>query len=664
MKIINDFKVNSTIVNKIPLPVEKDGKLFWNPRPWQSVFSDASKREKYNALIAPPGAGKSMAIAMSCYDRLISDKNKKAIVVCPQRDIVSNYEEINFMLGKNAVSCKFKNNLNESNKQKSIYKFLTSKASRVNDRLFSCTHSSICLFFKSDLYKSLTDKEKKALNENVILWVDEAHHMSVREEIYNNEIEILNSSLADVVKELYNNGNSINFSSATPYRSDGSSLIDIELMNEFKFFNLDTLQHLEQNCIHLKSLDFNTVFYDDQKIDYPEAVADIFRQYELKPTIIYIPTTGSNNQYSNEEVSTDKKIKEVQDLINSLKVVEKEMGVKFVIKDLVTDNINGKDPREEYELQIKKENKKANAVNFQDALGKEITSPRPEINIIIAMRKFREGSDYAPLARIIEVGTNGSLTSRIQTTGRVLRDYHKKESVEIFSILKGTFKRYNDESKIKECIEETLKHMFISLMMENELATIPLSVTKRLGFRKGASWEKDIDDAEKALKIQSEIHKLALTDLANVGTSEEKWIVFEKLVEEVLDNNGITHKPTIRKCVKNLKMRWGIKVLQMKGVNYDGVTWNLIDKVDPRQLLEVYLSKSFEKREINRLYRTTGFGKANHVDMVLEGHHLTSKFKRLIDWKNPKSKEESDYVKKYHKIKFAYEIMKRERLLT
>ena len=662
MKIINDFKVNSTKENKIPLPVEENGKLFWSLRGWQLEAFKELKDEKYKFITAPPGAGKSMAMALLCHDELKNDMDKKAIVICPQRDIVSNYETINFIFDKENISCEFETNL-EDKKQEKLYGFFKRKGGSVNNRLLVCTHSLFSLFFNSDFYKKLSDKEKKELNEGMIYWVDEAHHLSVTEEIYNNEVEVSNSSLANVIKELHRNGNSINFSSATPYRSDGSSLIDMELMNEFKFFNLDTLQHLEQNCIHLKSLDFNTVFYDDQKIDYPEAVADIFRKYGLKPTIIYIPSTGSNNQYSSNEISTERKIQEAQDVIDTLRVVEGEMGVKFVIKDLVTNNVNGKDVREEYEIQIKKENKKANAVNFQDALGKEVTASMPEINIIIAMRKFREGSDYAPLARIIEVGTNGSLTSRIQTIGRVLRDYYKKESVEIFSILKGTFKRYNDESKIKQCIEETLKHMFISLMMENELATIPLSVTKRLGFRRGISWEKVIGH-EKALKVQSEIHKMALSRFANVGTSEEKWMVFEKLVEETLNNNGIIHKPTISKCAKNLKMRWGIKVLQMKGVNYDGVTWDLIDKVDPKELIEVYLSKSFEKKEIDRLYRTTGFGKANYVDMILEGHHLTIKLKRLLDWKNPKSKEESNFVKKYHKVKFSHEVMKREGLTS
>jgi hypothetical protein len=362
-------------------------------------------------------------------------------------------------------------------------------------------------------------------------------------------------------------------------------------------------------------------------------------------------------------VATERKIEEVQDLIKALEGVGKEMKVNLVIKNLVTDCVNGKDPREEYELQIKEENKKANAVNFQSALGERITSPIPEINIIIAMQKFREGSDYGPLARIIEIGANGSITNSMQTIGRVLRDYHQKEEAEVFNVLKGTFKSFNSEDEIKKNVEENLKHFFVSLMMENELSEIPLAVRKRLGFIKGLPWE-DIIGREESLKIQEEAYKLFITKLANVGSEQNKWMVFKGVIKKVLTANGYTNKAIVKKCTSSIMMRWGIKALQMKGVNYDEITWDLIDKVDPRELIETYLSKSFEKGEIENIRRTTGFGRPNLTDVVLITHHLTSKLNREIDWRNPKSKEEIDFVEKYRKVKFSYEVMERKGLVS
>jgi hypothetical protein len=175
----------------------------------------------------------------------------------------------------------------------------------------------------------------------------------------------------------------------------------------------------------------------------------------LKKTIVHIPNVNSRE-------STKDKIKEVEEIIDYLgdwQGIDPVTGFHLVkiadgrilkIADLVDDSDQGK---------------RAKVLNtLKDPAHK---NDRDHIDIIIALGMAKEGFDWIWCEHALTVGYRSSLTEIIQIIGRATRDAPDKDVATFTNLIAEPDA---SEEAVREAINDTLKAIAASLLMEQVLA--------------------------------------------------------------------------------------------------------------------------------------------------------------------------------------------------
>ena len=278
----------------------------------------------------------------------------------------------------------------------------------------------------------------KGVDDRLIA-IDEFHHVSANPD----------NKLGDHVRQLMARDKThIIAMTGSYFRGDAEAVLHPE--DESRFDTVTYTYYEQLNGYqYLKQLDIGYYFYAGS---YTDEIVQVLNPKEK--TILHIPNVNSRE-------STKDKIREVEHIIEELgewqgtdpstgfQLVKTADGTILKIADLVDD-----DPakRDKVSAALKDPDHKHN---------------RDRVDIIIALGMAKEGFDWIWCEHALTIGYRSSLTEIIQIIGRATRDAPGKTRARFTNLIAEPDAA---ESAVTEAVNDTLKAIAASLLMEQVLA--------------------------------------------------------------------------------------------------------------------------------------------------------------------------------------------------
>lgn len=389
--------------------------------------------EQYLLIKSPPASGKSRALMFIALDKLENQKLKQAIIVVPEKAIGASFHDE--PLSKYGFwadwQVKPKWNLcdapggDNGGKVDAVQKFLDSK-----DKILICTHAT---------FRFAADKFGIEVFDDRLIAVDEFHHVSANPD----------NKLGDRIRQLMARDKThIIAMTGSYFRGDAEAVLHPE--DESKFDTITYTYYEQLNGYqYLKQLDIGYYFYAGS---YTDEIMKVLNPKEK--TILHIPNVNSRE-------STKDKIREVEHIIEELgewqgidpktgfQLVKTADGTILKIADLVDDDPS---KRDRVATALKDPTQKHN---------------RDRVDIIIALGMAKEGFDWIWCEHALTIGYRSSLTEIVQIIGRATRDAPGKLRARFTNLIAEPDAA---ESAVTEAVNDTLKAIAASLLMEQVLA--------------------------------------------------------------------------------------------------------------------------------------------------------------------------------------------------
>jgi hypothetical protein len=389
--------------------------------------------EQYLLIKSPPASGKSRALMFIALDKLANQGLKQAIVVVPEKSIGSSFNDEPLSQSGFWADWHVEPKWNLCNapggdnggKVNSVGVFLES-----DDKVLVCTHAT---------FRFAVDKFGVEAFDDRLIAVDEFHHVSASPD---NKLGLhLGQFIArDRVHLVAMTG--------SYFRGDAEAVLAPQ--DESKFDSVTYTYYEQLNGYEfLKQLDIGYFFYSGAYADDILAVLD-----PAEKTIIHIPNVNSRE-------STKDKIREVEHIIEELgdwqgtdpvtgfQIVKTADGRILRIADLVDDDAA---KRDRVSAALKDPAQKNN---------------RDHVDLIIALGMAKEGFDWIWCEHALTVGYRASLTEIVQIIGRATRDAPGKTRARFTNLIAEPDAA---ESAVTEAVNDTLKAIAASLLMEQVLA--------------------------------------------------------------------------------------------------------------------------------------------------------------------------------------------------
>gem|GEM_PF-1016456 len=559
----------------------KDG--FFEMRTWQKRAFHALKEKRFMILNAPMGSGKSWLMCMLSVFKLKQDPSLRCIITVPQTVIASGFINGKFIMPDGGKKhWRIKNNLCSDSPDKGTInyfkKWLEQSSKEFADRIIISTHATLIA-----TYKKLKAENRLHLLDNLLLWIDEAHHIK---NVLADDLDgvVINNGLGEVVTYFLNYASNIQLglTTASFFRGDRASLLTDSMEEQFERFNLPYDEYLG-SMKYLKSFSFNFLLSGH---DYIQGINLLIGERKGKD-IIYIPHPVS--QYS-----TGNKYQEVNNIIGIY-------GDEFKTSQTGVTVIRGKE-RDLKILDLVSETQRKQKKNYLDSPTLKID--KDSLDTIITLGMFKEGANWIHADRCIIVGSRTSLVDVIQMVGRLFRDAPGKSHVEVIQVLPFSLDQAN-EQKFTENLNNYLKAIYASLLLENILNPVKIkaiSKTEKKDLLKNSdnndtdkktNWlSAELPDDAKQLALLEEIGN-SLLDItqSNKNVADDMptlYAEFQKVMPEILTNHGINeHHEEI------VKQIWGTLVrrtMQMQGIDVENIDFNIIQKMNPLGFLTRYTS--------------------------------------------------------------------------
>jgi hypothetical protein len=422
------------------------------------AFQDAH----YMLLVAPMGSGKTISICFTSADKMRRDPSLRTVIAVPQTIIADGFDVAHVLRMPDGTVLEWDaNNLcgaPATNKVASVIDFLQS-----DNRILICTHATLVA-----VYRQLKASDQLDLFRNLLLWIDEAHHMR------NSEIEGLDeidsNGIGELVRMLSQNPTvQIGLATATPFRGDRLSIFG-GMEDRFVQHVLPYDEYFK-TLQYLKSFSFDFVLSADISVDVGKLAL------RARKDIVYIPSPqtkcakdwfGCKKQQSEAIIAEYQKVHDGIriDAETGLIILRKSGKPDFKIIDLVEEG-----NRQQKKCYINK------------------IKHRDDLDLIIALGMFKEGANWIWADRAVIIGERNSLTDIVQTCGRTFRDAVGKERVEITQILPWTVRTIVDKDGLRDGLNSYLKAIFASLLFENVIN--PIKVVPSGGREKSVSGPRD-----------------------------------------------------------------------------------------------------------------------------------------------------------------------------
>ncbi len=470
--------------------------------------------EQYLLIKSPPASGKSRALMFIALDKLANQGVKQAIIVVPEKTIGSSFADeplskfgfwADWQVQPKWNLCNAPG-ADNGGKVNSVGAFLES-----DDTVLVCTHAT---------FRFAVDKFGVEAFDDRLIAVDEFHHVSANPD--NKLGQHLGQFIArDKVHIVAMTG--------SYFRGDAEAVLAPQ--DESKFDSVTYTYYEQLNGYeYLKQLDIGYFFYSGAYADDILAVLD-----PAEKTIIHIPNVNSRE-------STKDKIREVEHIIEALgdwqgtdpatgfQLVRTPGGRTLRIADLVDDDPGKRDKV---------------AAALKDPAQK---NNRDHVDIIIALGMAKEGFDWIWCEHALTVGYRASLTEIVQIIGRATRDAPGKTRARFTNLIAEPDAA---ESAVTEAVNDTLKAIAASLLMEQVLAPRfefkpknPATSTATPGFNYGDGGY-DPDKCNVGFHEERGVFQIEIKGLAEPKSPEAARICREDLNEVIA--TFVQDKPSIER---------------------------------------------------------------------------------------------------------------------
>lgn len=366
-------------------------------------------------------------------DKLENQKLKQAIIVVPEKSIGASFHDEPLSEFGFWADWKVEPRWNLCNapggdnggKVDAVKAFLES-----DDRVMVCTHAT---------FRFAVDRFGVEAFDERLIAVDEFHHVSANPD----------NKLGEHVRQFMGRDKCHLIAMTGSYfRGDAVAVLHADDESRFDTVTYTYYEQLS-GYEHLKQLDIGYYFYSGS---YADEILSVLNPDEK--TILHIPNVNSRE-------STKDKIREVEHIIEELgdwqgadpvtgfQLVKTPEGKILRIADLVDDDAI---KRERVSAALKDPTQKNN---------------RNHVDIIIALGMAKEGFDWIWCEHALTVGYRSSLTEIIQIIGRATRDALGKTRARFTNLIAEPDAT---ESAVTEAVNDTLKAIAASLLMEQVLA--------------------------------------------------------------------------------------------------------------------------------------------------------------------------------------------------
>lgn len=544
---------------------------FYAMRDWQEEFFDEMKNEKDIILNAPTGSGKSFAMCgLSAY-RMKQNDNLKCIFAVPQTIIAPGFREANLILpNKEKIAWLAQHDLCAKMPDEGtiayLINWLKGPYATLADRVLICTHATLVA-----VYKRLKETNQRKLLKNLLMWIDEAHHLK-NAEIEGFEDVVVSNGIGELVTYAHSQPSiQVGLATASFFRGDKTALLPEKIEKQFARYNLPYDKYLS-SMKYLRSFSFDFLLCGN---DYPKAIQKILKQKKCKD-IIYIPHVGS--KHSTDKHEERKSIVDKYKRTYGGKIVNKSNGLtsligkngEFKICDLVDED--RRNEKKEYIGKIK---------------------DKDDLDAIITLGMFKEGANWIYANRSIVVGPRASMVEILQIIGRLLRDAKDKDHVEIIQLL--PFSLDQTDEKFEDNLNDYLKAIYASLILENILNPVQIKLkSERKGKGKNKGESKDfigdvLDDSEQ-LSLMEEVGNNLLTVISNSDETINLWDEYQKIIPTILQKYGVNNN--VEEISRQLWGRFAKRTLQMQGIDVSHIDFDILQKASPLDFLLRYTSGS------------------------------------------------------------------------
>jgi hypothetical protein len=394
--------------------------------------------EQYLLIKSPPASGKSRALMFIALDKLRNQGLRQAIIVVPERSIGASFNNEPLTQWGFWADWEVKPQWNLCNapgadevrvaksKAKAVGEFLAS-----NDEVLVCTHATFRFAVEELGVEAFDDR---------LIAVDEFHHVSADDD------NVLGRQLKELIAQ-----DKVHVVAMTGSYFRGDAVPVLMPEDESRFATVTYTYYEQLNGYeYLKALDIGYFFYNGPYVDDIAMVLDPDQK-----TIVHIPSVNSRESTQRGKTTEVSEIMDAlgewqgKDPVTGFDLVRRPDGRVLKVADLVDD---GPERHSKVVTALKDPSHKNN---------------RDHVDIIIALGMAKEGFDWIWCEHALTVGYRSSLTEIIQIIGRATRDAPGKERARFTNLIAEPDA---SEDKVTEAVNDTLKAIAASLLMEQVLA--------------------------------------------------------------------------------------------------------------------------------------------------------------------------------------------------
>lgn len=419
----------------------------------------AKRGEQYLLIKSPPASGKSRALMFIALDKLYNQGLKQAIVVVPERSIGSSFADEPLSQQGFFADWQVASQWNLCNapgaddvkvaksKGKAVGEFLAS-----SDKILVCTHAT---------FRFAVEALGIEAFDNRLIAIDEFHHVS------SSSGNVLGGQLSALIAR-----DKVHMVAMTGSYFRGDSEAVLAPADEAKFQTITYTYYEQLNGYEwLKALDIGYFFYTGPYVDAIGKVLD-----PALKTIVHIPNVNARESLKDKQREVDEIMNGMGewkgvDPVTGFHLIEAKDGCTLKVADLVDDS----DPARRTRVlgALKDPAQKNN---------------RDNVDVIIALGMAKEGFDWIWCEHALTIGYRSSLTEIVQIIGRATRDAVGKERSKFTNLIAEPAA---DQSAVAEAVNDMLKAISASLLMEQVLAPRYEFTPKNTGPKEGFDYGDD-----------------------------------------------------------------------------------------------------------------------------------------------------------------------------
>jgi superfamily II DNA or RNA helicase len=492
----------------------------------RGVFA-ALKDRQFAILNAPTGWGKSLVIIFLVVYKLLRHPRLRFIISVPQTVIARGFvnKDWKLRIDRKLVDWIVGHNLCHTQATDTIahlIQFLRGHHTLLGNRILLCTHATL-----AQAYKRLKRQHQLGLFKNVVLWIDEGHHV-MNAQVTGSEATI-NNSLGALVKYCMAHGNHVGLATATYQRGDMRHILSDAVQAKFTRVSIPYDVYFNE-AKPVETFEFNIIAGDVLK-----AIASIFRK--KRPTILYL---AKRNSYYAGRCKYQEVRQIVRRLGKQLKQPVRRDGVLIRVGDLkILDLVTEKN---------------------RDAC-KAYLDDNGAVDIIIALDTCKEGFDWPEAERCIILGERHSVPEMIQMIGRLFRAAKGKTHAEVYQVLPAVVP---DSHRFKEQRNDILTVIFSAMLLEDVF--LPIAFTDAQPIKRGKRDRTDrlISAIPNTDNAQALMRDFQVAVQARGYDYDKSW----RLAPAILKKHGIA-KADWQFIWKRLWIRFALQTRKVRGLRTD-----------------------------------------------------------------------------------------------